>query len=133
MGFKKMVIRHNLLSLLVFILLLYSTLQSINVFAQTSLKIEPEQINKRVKLGNFVEVPIKITNDGNSQLSLRFGVEGNVAPFAALDKNSATIEPGLTEAIKLTVFGENLTTYTGFFVVSGTIEDKIPINVTVTD
>jgi len=69
MGFKKRVIRRKLLYLLIFMVLYYTTLQSINVLAQTSLKIEPEEINKRVKLGNFVEVPIKITNDGNSQLS----------------------------------------------------------------
>ena len=130
---KKEMIKCRLYCLLVFILLLYSTLQSINAFAQTSVKIEPGQITKRVKLGDFVEVPIKITNDGTTQLSLRFGIEGDAARFASLDKNAALIDVGSAYDIKLTVFGENLTTLIGFFTVLGTIEEKVPINITVTD
>lgn len=133
MRLKREVIRYKLVYFLILITLFYAISQSIDAFAKTSLKIEPNQINKRVKLGNFIDTIIKITNDGDTPLFLRFSVEGNVAPFASLDKNSAAIESGISDEIKLTVFGENLTTYTGFFDILGTIEDKIPINITVTD
>ena len=65
---------------------------SLSSFAQTSVKLEPESISKRVKLGNFVEIPIKVINDGNTLISLRFAVEGSVAKFSSLDKTSANIE-----------------------------------------
>ena len=117
----------------IFITSFFIIINSIAAFAQTSIKISPEQINKRVKLGDFVEAPVKITNDGNTPLSLKFGIEGDVAPFASISENSAVVEAGAAEDVKLTIFGQNLTTYIGFFTISGTIEDKIPINITVTD
>ncbi|MEK6946659.1 MAG: DUF87 domain-containing protein [Nanoarchaeota archaeon] len=128
----KEVQNNKLIELVVIISLFFILSIDLHAFAQTSVKIEPEQITKRVKLGDFVEVPIKITNDGTTQLSLRFGIEGDLIKVAALDKNGAAIEPGAAEQIKLTVFGENITTLTGHFTVSGTIEERIPINITVT-
>jgi hypothetical protein len=101
--------------------------------AQTSMKLEPESITKRVKLGNFIDVPIKVVNDGNTALSLRFIVEGGITRFSSLDKTSANIEPGATEEVKLTVFGENMTETSGSFSVFGNVEGSIPINITVTD
>ncbi|MBI2541861.1 ATP-binding protein [Candidatus Woesearchaeota archaeon] len=130
---KKEVTHNWLVHFFIAITILIFLINSIDSYAQTSIKIEPEQINKKVKLGNFVDIPIKITNNGNTPLSLRFAVEGDVARFTALEKSSASIEPGLDERIKLTVFGENITTLLGFFIISGNIEDKVPINVTVTD
>ena len=112
---------------------IYSIAASKNAYAQTSVKIEPQEITKKVKFGNFIDIPIKITNNGNTLLSLRFGVEGKVAPSSSLSKYSASIETGSVDEVMLTVFGENLTSLSGFFAVTGTIEEKVPINVTVTD
>ena len=101
--------------------------------AQTSIKVSPEGITKRVKLGNFVDVPVKVTNDGKTPVTLKFIVEGDVAPFSTLDKTGASIDAGDSEDVKLTIFGENITILTGTFSVYGTVEDKVPINVTITD
>ena len=112
------------------IAMLYS---SIFAAAQPSIKIEPREITKKVKLGNFIEVPIKITNDGNVPLSLRFDIDGIVSQYAVLDKSSANIEPSLAEQVKMTVYAENLTSLSGQFLITGTVEDSIPVEVNVTD
>src|SRR3989338_7323956 len=103
MASKKEVYRNCLIRLLAISLITFALSLSVS-FAQPSIKIEPEKVVKRVKVGDFVEVPIKIINDGNIQLSLKFSVDGGIAPLVNLDKGSVTIDPGLTEQAKLTIF-----------------------------
>src|SRR3989338_5313159 len=94
--------------------------------------IEPEKIVKRVKLGDFAEVPVKISNSEESAISLTFSLEGNAAPLINLNKQSMVIDARSSDEVKLTIFGENKSTYTGSLAVSGDISYNIPVNITVT-
>ncbi|HLC50151.1 MAG TPA: DUF87 domain-containing protein [Candidatus Nanoarchaeia archaeon] len=99
--------------------------------AQTSIKVEPEKVTKLVKLGDFIEVPFTVKNDGSTALDLVYSMEGSVSDVTTLSKTSGSIAPGSTDEIKATIFAENLTVYSGFFSVFGTIEEKVPVNLTV--
>jgi len=74
---------------------------------------------------------VKITNDGSIQLLIRYNLEGDVSRISNLDKASATLDPGQSDDVKFTAFGQNASAYTGSFSITGTIEDRIPINITI--
>jgi hypothetical protein len=124
-------IKWKLIILLILIVPTMGIISSNDVYSQTSLLIEPTQIVKREKFGNFVEVPIRLTNDGTTSLSLNFDVKGSVRGVSSLDKTSMLIDPGTQNIVLLTLFGENISEYRGDFSISGNIEEDIPINFTV--
>lgn len=99
--------------------------------AQTSIKVEPEKVTKLIKLGDFIEVPFTVKNDGSTALDLVYSMEGGISEVTTLSKTSGSIAPGASDEIKATIFAENLTAYSGFFSVFGTIEEKVPVNLTV--
>ncbi len=95
--------------------------------------IEPKSITSVVRTGNFVDVPITITNNDRTAFNLALGVDGDAAGLLRLDKTSMIIDPGKKEQFTLTIFGENTTSAQGFVTISGTVSDAIPLNITVTD
>ena len=127
--FKKGALRKLKLFALV-ALLFFSFL---NIAYAQNYEIQPEKIVKRVKLGDFAEIPVTISNNEESTISLTFSLEGMAASMINLNKQSLVIDPASSDEVKLTIFGENISTYTGSLVVSGDISEKIPVNITVTD
>jgi hypothetical protein len=103
------------------------------VYAEADYTIEPTYIERKLKIGEFAEEVVKISNKGESPLHLTFLVEGKVGAISQLNKKVALISPGSDEELKITVFGENISTYTGSLAVSGDISKRIPINITVTE
>ena len=115
------------------ILLIFFTLICISSYAQEKYSIQPDSIARRVKFGDFVEVPVRISNNDNTVVSLTFGLEGSVRSIISLDKQTLTIDPESTGQVELTIFGQNISTYRGYLVIGRGISERIPINITVTD
>jgi hypothetical protein len=117
-----------------FLLLISLALLTLSFFAyaQQTYEVSPDIISKKVKIGDFLEVPITITNDRNSIISVTFSIEGMTPSIVTLSREALVVDPGTKGDIKLTIFGENTSTYTGSLSISGDIAKKIPINVTVT-
>ncbi|HLG24555.1 MAG TPA: DUF87 domain-containing protein [Candidatus Nanoarchaeia archaeon] len=103
------------------------------VFSVPSISVTPRAISKAVKLGNFEDVPVTITNDGDSSVSLRFSYDARYNSLISMDKSSVALEPGASEIVKVTFFGQNVTHISGFFSISGTVEDRIPMNVSISE
>lgn len=102
-------------------------------YAQENYEIKPEEIVKRLKLGDFSEVPITISNNENNIMSLVFSLEGNIAPIIKLNKQILVVDPQSSDEMKLTIFTENTSFYNGYLIISGDIDEKIPINITVSE
>lgn len=118
------------LILIPFMLILF--LLYTNPTSAQNYEISPDNIAKRVKLGDFIDVPVKISNNEGSIISLSFSLEGNSARIVHLNKQIMAIDPKQSDELKLTIYGENTSTYMGFLAITGDINEKVPINVTVT-
>ncbi len=121
------------LSLIVLILFISMSFNYVSAQEETNVKITPLNIEKRVRVGDFIEQKIKITNNRENRISLAFTVDGDANAITKISRENVVIDPGKTEEIKLTFFGENISTYVGSFIVLGNINSEIPIEISVTD
>jgi hypothetical protein len=95
-------------------------------------EISVKKILKKLRVGNFIGVPITITNNREESVSLRFSVEGNVKDLVRMDKERLIIEGNSDGEVMLTILGNvEPGVYEGYFVISGDINEKIPIYVLV--
>jgi len=112
---------------------IFFLLLNIYAYAQKNYEINPEVVVKSLKLGDFSEVLVTITNKENIPISLTFSLEGKVIPVITLSKGTEVIGPISSAELKLTLFGDDTSFYDGFLVISGDINEKIPINLTVSE
>ena len=95
-------------------------------------EISVKSILKKIRAGNFIGVPITITNNRDEAISLRFSVEGSVKDMIKMDKERMIIEGNSEGDVMLTILGKvEPGIYEGNFIISGDINEKIPIYVLV--
>ncbi len=95
-------------------------------------EVSVKQIIKKLKVGNYITVPIKITNLKDESVTVRYSVEGEVRQLTRVDKDRAIIDGGATSEVTLTFLGNvEPGVYEGFFVISGDINERIPIYILV--
>ncbi|HLG25105.1 MAG TPA: DUF87 domain-containing protein [Candidatus Nanoarchaeia archaeon] len=100
----------------------------------TDYEISVRQILNKLRVGNYIQVPITISNFREEAVNLKFSIEGDAKKLARLDKERMIIESGQGGDVMLTMLGNvEPGIYEGFFVVSGDINEKIPIYVLVLD
>jgi hypothetical protein len=95
-------------------------------------EISIKRIIKKIRVGNFVSVPIDISNYRDESIMLSFSIEGNVKPLIKLNKEKIIIGPNSDGEFELTILGNvEPGVYEGNLVISGDIDKKIPINILV--
>lgn len=106
---------------------------SVMADAQEDFETEPLKIEKRLRIGDYLEQKIKITNNRENRASIAITIDGDIKAIAKLERENAVIEPKRKEEIKVTFFGENISTYTGSIVILGNLNTKIPVEISVSD
>ena len=95
-------------------------------------EISVKKIIKKLRVGNFIGVPITITNLKQDSMSMTFSVEGDVKKMTRLDKERLIVEGGSSGDVTPTFVGNvEPGVYEGNLVISGDINEKIPIYILV--
>lgn len=95
-------------------------------------KISESGVNKRIKIGKFEEQTIKIENKQNNPLNIKISSNGNITPHIKFDTNNIKIDPGSAADLKVMFFGSSVGLFNGSIVLSGSINEEIPIQLFVT-
>ncbi len=97
------------------------------------VSISPQNVAKRIKVGDFLEQKITLTNNEDRSLAVTFSIEGDISKFITLNSQSLVLEPSSTEIFSFTFFGENKSAFAGDLVMRGDINQRIALNITVSD
>jgi hypothetical protein len=96
--------------------------------------ISPDGVAKSVKVGDFLEVPISVTNNGEDDVTVNFALEGDVAKSATLNQRTLLVDALSTNTGTLRLLGQNVSLYFGSLIITGGgVNKRIPINLSVTD
>ena len=96
-------------------------------------KISTSQVNERLKIGKFDEYVITIENKQNNPISIIFSSEGNITPYMKPGINKASIDPKSSLDIKIIFFADAIGFFNGSLVLSGGINEEIPVTLSVGD
>lgn len=96
-------------------------------------EISKKDIVKLVKIGDFAEEHIKIHNNRNEQITISFSTKGNIKKIIELDKTTTNINGKSSGNLTYTIYGEEIGFYNGTLILSGAINEKIPVNITISD
>jgi hypothetical protein len=106
---------------------------SMAVLAQ-DITISPEAISKAVKVGDFVEVPIVVTNGKEQDITMNFVLEGDITRSATLNQRTLLVDALSENTGTLRLLGQNVSLYFGTLEVTGSgFSKKIQVNLSVTD
>jgi hypothetical protein len=106
-----------------------------NIEYTTEIKdydISVKKILKKLRAGNFIGVPITITNNREESITLKFSVEGSIKEMVRINKERLVVE-GKSEGEFTAIILGNVEpgVYEGFIDISGDINEKIPVYVLV--
>ncbi len=92
--------------------------------------ISQDKITGKAKTNELVEERISIKNNNAVAITGFAAVEGNVSDFMTIENDSAVIPPGSEGEITLQFFGKgaNKSKYSGELVLTGDVNEKIPIS-----
>jgi hypothetical protein len=93
--------------------------------------ISIDRIFRKIRVGNFVDEVLVVKSFKKDVAKLSFDLTGNVTQIIKQDKTKVSIDPDMMENVTLTIFGIKEGTYTGNMVISGDIEQTIPIKIEV--
>ncbi len=96
-------------------------------------KISEKSIIKRVKVGEFREFTIVISNYKPSKASVSVSTAGNISNHTTLSKNKLDIAPTSDQNITLTFLADSIGKYNGTIAISGEINEQIPMEIIVSD
>ena len=89
-------------------------------------------IDERLKVGSYLQRSFTLTSYKQVHADVLFSIIGNAAPLIKIDKQKATLEPRESENFTITIMGNvQPGIYEGAFLLSGDLEDRIPIKIVV--
>ncbi|MFH1506361.1 MAG: DUF87 domain-containing protein [archaeon] len=90
--------------------------------------ISISEINRRIRIGNFLQEMIKIYSFKTVPATVNFELTGNVTDLIEMDKEVITVNPYAREDVTLTIFGRGKEgIYTGSLEISGDLNATVPI------
>jgi len=101
--------------------------------ATKDYEISTGGIDKKIKIGNYREVPLTIINKQDSTITVGFSLAGNITNFVKLSSNRININSNSEATINISFFADEMGFFNGSLVISGAINEKIPINFTISD
>ncbi len=116
------------------ILLMAAMLLFSVIVAAQEVVVSPEGIAKSVKMGDFIEVPITITNNGEQDVTVNFALEGEIVKSATLNQRTLLVDALSSNTGTVRLLGQNVSLYFGSLEVTGPgVSKKVQINLSVTD
>ncbi|MFH1642064.1 MAG: carboxypeptidase regulatory-like domain-containing protein [Nanoarchaeota archaeon] len=99
---------------------------------QIDYEISTKKIYKKLRIGSFLNVPITITNYRTGSMNVQLEIDGDAAKLVRLDRKTIAIDPDLSAEFVVTLIGNvDVGIYEGNLLLSGDIEEAIPITVLV--
>jgi len=95
--------------------------------------ISQSSIDKKIKIGNYREVPLAIANSQDKAITVGLSLEGNITKFVKLSSARINIQQKSEETINISFFADELGFFNGTLIISGGVNEKIPINFTISD
>ncbi|MBN1377356.1 DUF87 domain-containing protein, partial [Candidatus Woesearchaeota archaeon] len=100
----------------------------------TDYIISVTEINRKLQIGNFLQEQVIFYSYKENAVSLGFEIEGNVTDMIELDRESLVLSPNSQEKLTLTIFGKgDPEDYNGTLVITGGINEEIPIHIELLD
>ena len=112
---------------------LYSVSDVSGQIKKEGYEISADNINERMKIGNYKEVPLTIINNKPEAISVFLSLSGNITEFIRLNNNRINVDPNSEKKINMTFFADKLGFHNGTLAISGGINEIVPINFTVSD
>jgi len=93
--------------------------------------ISISKIDRKLIVGNFLQEIVSFYSYKKSIANLQFSIEGeNLSDMIKLDKSTMALAPNTNDQLTLTIFGEGVPgIYNGSLVISGDLQEKIPIQI----
>ncbi|MBU0472160.1 MAG: DUF87 domain-containing protein [Nanoarchaeota archaeon] len=94
----------------------------------TDYIISLNAVNRKIRVGNFLQEDIRIFSFKESTTEVSFEVTGSVAELIDLDKNKLLVAPNTQDGVTLTIFGRGQPgIYNGTIEISGDLNASIPV------
>jgi hypothetical protein len=96
----------------------------------TDYIISISEINRKLRLGNFLQEKITLYSFKEKAANILFRLEGNITGIVKLDKESMILAPRTADFVTLTIFGVGeVGIYNGSLILEGDFNASIPINI----
>ena len=96
--------------------------------------ISVREIKKTIRQNEFAQETVWFKSFVNREKNVQLGLEGNISRITSIDKRSFSLASEGEDKIVITFFGnETVGTYSGNLTISGDIEEKIFIEIDITD
>jgi len=96
-------------------------------------EISIKRILRKIKVGNFLQIPIGIKNNKDGSLAVEVSVTGEVETMITLDKDSFIIPAKGSEEFQVTIFGLDLGVFNGTIRLTGDVDQEITVDILVFD
>ena len=124
----------NILFTLIFLIIFLSIIELCSAQIENEdYKISDSRIDKKLMIGKFEEHVIRIENKKNNQINVMFSSNGNITPYMKPDISNVNIGPASSSDIKIIFFADAIGFFNGSLVLSGGINEKIPVILSVGD
>ncbi|MEM4625437.1 MAG: helicase HerA-like domain-containing protein [Candidatus Pacearchaeota archaeon] len=94
-------------------------------------EISRSKIEREIQIGNIFKDNFKIYNQKDSYIRVSFSVSPHLVEIINIDVIGAVISPKNYTEIYLTILGKEIKNYSGEIIISGDINDKINVNISV--
>ena len=80
--------------------------------------ISQSSIDKKIKIGNYREVPLAIANSQDKAITVGLSLEGNITKFVKLSSARINIQQKSEETINISFFADELGFFNGTLIIS---------------
>ncbi|RLG23974.1 hypothetical protein DRN85_08405, partial [Methanosarcinales archaeon] len=95
-------------------------------------EISTKKILRKLRIGSFLNIPIAISNYRTEAMNLKISFNGDLNELMTIDKKMMSINPDSTGEFTITLMGNvEVGIYEGNIIISGDIDEKIPVTILV--
>ena len=95
-------------------------------------EISTKKILRKLRVGSFLNIPITISNYKTEMMNLEISFDGDLDRLMRINKKTMAINPDSSEEFTVTLIGNvEVGIYEGNIIISGDIDEKIPVTVLV--
>ncbi len=99
---------------------------------QVEYELSIKKILRKLRVGSFLNVPIVISNYRSEIMDIDISLEGDIGTLTRIDKSALSIDPGMDGEFRVTLLGNvEPGIYEGNIVLSGDVDEKIPVSILV--
>ncbi len=98
---------------------------------KSDYEISRSKIDRQIVSGNIYTDSINIKNKINNDVKISFSFTDDLENIISLESDGSLIEANNFSVVYFSKYGVGVRTYSGDFIISGNINERIPVNITV--